>query len=1060
MPTPSDHSIVPQPRVRPLVGNVPDVGTETPVQGMVKLAQEYGPIFRLTFPSRSMYVLSGYELVADACDQNRFDKFVHGPLQHIRDFAGDGLFTAYTDEPNWGKAHRLLMPAFGPAAMRNYFDDMLDIADQMFTKWERLGPDEPIEVSDNMTRLTLDTIALSGFGYRFNSYYQREMHPFVEAMVRSLKEAGNRARRPDLMTRLMPVTARQYDADQALMRQVTQELIEARRRLGPEEAPRDLLSLMLTARDPVTGERLDDQNVQYQMVTFLIAGHETTSGLLTFTTYELLKNPEVMAKAREVVDRVLGNEMPRFEHLRELGYLDQILRETLRLYPTAPAFAVYPKAETTLAGKYAAKPDDIFFVLLPALHRDPTIWEDPERFDPELFAPGRLEQIPPHAWMPFGNGQRSCIGRAFALQEATLVLAMMLQRFEIREAAPYQLKIKETLTLKPEGLKIKARVRQHVQHVSATRPQPGAQPATLETKEQVPSHGTPLLLIYGSNSGSSEAFARRIAADGQARGYVTTVAPLDDYTGKLPKEGAVVVVTASYNGQPPDNARQFHQWIGGVPEGSLLGVRYTVFGCGNRDWGNTYQAVPTFIDQRLHDAGAQAFMPRGEADARGDFFGDFERWYTPFWETLNETLGVQVGAIETGPLYEVTVVPSANVELAKQSGLDFATIVENRELVDMTLPLGRSKRHIEFELPVGATYAAGDYLAVLPQNHPELIARAAKRFGLDPDAALLLKSTRGAMAASLPTDRPVTLQEILGRHVELSQPATRKDVAFLAEHNACPPHQAHLQAIADDQERYQNEILAKRVSLLDLLEEFQSSTITFAEFLELLPAMRVRQYSISSSPHWNPTHCTLTVAIVEGPALSGHGQYHGTASSYLGRLKPGDKVAVAIRSPHNPFHPPASNGTPMVMICAGTGLAPFRGFIQERAERQAKGEEAGTALLFFGCDHPDVDFLYKEQLAEWERAGLVTVLPAFTHQPVEDVKFVQHRLWQERERVKAMLEAGALLFVCGDGRRMAPAVRETLERIHQESTGCSLEEAKAWLEGLEREGRYVADVFA
>src|SRR4029453_17831555 len=146
---------IPQPRVRPIVGNVPDVGFEVPIQNMMKLAAEHGPIYRLAFPGGgSLLVISSVELVSDACDENRFEKFVHGALKNIRDFAGDGLFTAYGNEPNWAKAHRVLMPAFGPAAMRNYFDDMLDIADQMLTRWERLGPEASIDVSDNMTRLT------------------------------------------------------------------------------------------------------------------------------------------------------------------------------------------------------------------------------------------------------------------------------------------------------------------------------------------------------------------------------------------------------------------------------------------------------------------------------------------------------------------------------------------------------------------------------------------------------------------------------------------------------------------------------------------------------------------------------------------------------------------------------------------------------------------------------------------------------------------------------------------------------------------------------------------
>ncbi|HJQ59858.1 MAG TPA: cytochrome P450 [Vineibacter sp.] len=1051
---------IPQPRVRPIVGNVPDIGFDVPVQNMMKLAREYGPIYRLSFPGRPALVISSVELVSDACDESRFEKFVSGPLKHIRDFAGDGLFTAYGNEPNWAKAHRLLMPAFGPAAMRNYFDDMCDIADQMLTRWERFGPTTPIDVVDNMTRMTLDTIALCGFAYRFNSFYQREMHPFVESMVRALAEAGNRASRVPLQTRLMLMTQRQYDADCKYMRQITEDLINERRRLSPDEAPRDLLGLMLTAKDPVTGDRLDDDNIRYQLITFLIAGHETTSGLLSFTTHLLLENPEALARARAEVDSVLGTRTPRFEDVAKLTYLDQVLRESIRVWPTAPAFSLWPKEDTLLGGKYPLKKGDVLIVLSPQVHRDPAAWPDPERFDPDRFAPGAREKIPPHAWLPFGNGVRACIGRAFAWQESLLIIAMMLQRFDIRHSAPYQLVIKETLTLKPEGLKIFARVRQKVERTSETKMAPTA-PTASAAAPTAASHGTPLLLLYGSNSGSSEAFARRMASDGQARGYAVKVAPLDEYAGMLPKDGAVGVVTASYNGQPPDNARKFWTWLAGVPDGALMGVRYALFGCGNRDWTMTYQSVPKEMAERLDNAGAQSVLDRGEGDASGDFFGDFEKWYGAFWPAVSQALGVAAAAdVAAGPLYDVEVVPSASLQLVEENKLDFGTIGENRELVDMSSPLGRSKRHIEFALPEGTTYAAGDYLAVLPENHPELVERAARRMGLRPDAAVVLHSTRGAMAASLPTDRPVSIQELLGRHVELSAPATRKNVEQLAALNPCPPHRDELAAIAADPERYQAEILKKRVSVLDLLEEYQSCDIKLGQFLELLPAMRVRQYSISSSPRLDPTRCSLTVALVDAPAWSGRGQYRGACSSYLSRMKAGDQVPVAIKTPNVPFHPPASNATPVVMICAGTGLAPFRGFVQERALRHAAGEKAGPALLFFGCDHPDVDFLYRDELEAWQRDGIVTLLPAFFRQPDGDIKFVQHRLWQDREKVVALFRQGAIVFLCGDGQNMAPAVRKTLADMYQETVGCSADEASTWLAGMERSGRYVPDVFA
>ncbi len=1054
---------IPQPRPLPLVGNVPDVGMTTPIQSMMRLARELGPLYRLDFPGQKLLVASSQEIVAELCDEARFDKHVHGALRHIRKFAGDGLFTAYTEEPNWERAHRILMPAFGPAAMRDYFDPMLDVADQMLEKWERLGPRAELDVPDNMTRLTLDTIALSGFGYRFNSFYQREMHPFVEAMVRGLAEAGARSRRQKLQTRLMLATQRQFTRDVAFMKRVVDEVIAERRAAGEAGRQKDLLGLMLEGADPVTGERLDDVNIRNQIVTFLIAGHETTSGLLSFTMYQLLKCPEVLALAHAEVDRVLGDgQRPTFEKLHRLTYLDQILRESLRLWPTAPAFAVEPRQDTVIAGDFAAAKGQPILVLTPMLHRDPKVWPDPERFDPERFSAEAVKGRPESAWKPFGSGQRACIGRQFAMQEATLVLAMILQRFELVDHSDYQLRIKETLTLKPEGFSMRVRPRAQPAAAVAALPRVASVEAALAPKEQArPSHGTPVLVLFGSNMGSSERFAQRIASDATRRGYAATVGPMDAYAAKLPTSGLVLIVTASYNGQPPDNARQFCQWLETLAPGALNGVRYGVFGCGHRDWAATFQAVPQAVDTLMHGAGAERLLTRGAADAGGDFFGDFDTWYEPVWTGVDAAFAVEAGAaVADSPLYEVERGATATEPLDVAHGAVLMEVAGNRELVDCSLPFGRSKRHLDVVLPEGVSYRVGDYFAVLPDSDVELVARVVRRFALELDEPLVVRRTRDEKSP-LPLERPLRARELFGRYLELQAPATRRDIRILAQHTRCPPEKQALLALCDEsaagKERYRAEVLEKRTSILDLLDRFAACELPLAVFLELLPAAQPRLYSISSSPLADPRRCTLTVAVVEGDKWSGGGRYRGTCSNHLARVAPGDRLRAMVRPARSAFRPPEDPTRPIIMIAAGTGIAPFRGFIEERAVRAARGESVGPALLFFGCDHPDVDFLYAAELAAWR--DVVEVLPAFSRKEEEGVTFVQHRLWAERDRVAELLGAGAHVFVCGDGKAMAPAVRETVARIRRHGGSGSIEDAVAWLNQMEREGRYVADVF-
>ena len=1052
--------VVPQPRTLPLIGNLNLIDGEMPVQSLMRLAEIHGPIFRMSGFGQSIIMLGSQALVDEVCDETRFSKAIHRPLEALRDLGGDGLFTAYNDEPNWAKAHRLLMPAFGPIGVRAMFDRMEDIADQMLLRWERFGADAIIDVSDSMTRLTLDTIALCAFDYRFNSFYQNEMHPFVSAMSGALAEAGLRARRPDFANTLLLSSRRRYEADLALMKSVAGAIIEERRAEGAVGSRGDLLDIMLSGRDAETGEGLSDANIRYQLMTFLIAGHETTSGLLSFALYLLMRNSEAMTQARAAVDTVLGGQAPRVEDLAKLRYIEQILQEALRLWPTAPAFAVAAHQPTLLADRYAVTPDDTLMVLIPTLHRDRAVWDDPEAFRPERFAPEAAEQLPPNAWKPFGNGGRACIGRGFAMQEAQMVLTLILQRFTLSEVdTSYRLQIAETLTLKPDGFRIRARRRDDVAVRSRSRVPASPSKALSQAPAAIEGDGaaTPLLVLYGSNSGSCEAFAGRIARDAAAQGYAALAAPMDDHVERLPQDGGVIVVTASYEGQPPDNARRFVPWIEGLGANALKGIRYTVFGCGNRQWARTYQAIPKRVDAAMAKAGAEPIKPRGEADAAGDFFGAFDTWYADLWLDLGAALGKQAVASSTTGL-DIEIVGSGRQEALRLPDLDQGRIVENRELVNMTSPLARSKRHIEIALPKGMRYRAGDYLAVLPRNPQIDVDRALSRFGLAADTQIIIGAQQGAV--SLPSGYPVALSEILAGYVELGQPVTRTQVGQLAAATRCPPERAILEQLGEEA-AYEHDVLAKRVSLLDLLERFPACELTLAQFLSALSPMRARQYSISSSPLRHPALCSLTVAVLDAPALAGERRHLGVASTHLAGLTKGALVSVAARPSQAAFHPPEDPALPIILVCAGSGIAPFHGFLQERAIQKSGGREVGEALLFFGIDHPDVDYLYREELEQWQAEGVVDVRPAFSQAPEDDIVYVQHRVWQDRDLIADFFRSGATVFVCGDGERMAPAVRDTFVRIYREAMQVSDAAANAWADKIEREhGRYVADVFS
>ncbi|MEX0644562.1 MAG: cytochrome P450, partial [Parvularculaceae bacterium] len=894
---------IPNPPGRPVVGNAFSIDASTPLQSLMEISRKEGPIFWLNMMGRPVIFVSGANLCKELFDEKRFDKAVRGALRRVRVIAGDGLFTGETQEPNWAKAHHILLPTFSQRAMVDYMPMMVDVATQLCLKWERLNAEDEIDVVRDMTGLALDTIGLCGFDYRFNSYYRRDFHPFIDALTRTLETCMMQRGLP-FEKAVLKKRLDQLEEDAAFMNKLVDDIVRERRR-GGGRGQKDLLNYMLAGVDKTTGESLSDENIRFQINTFLIAGHETTSGLLSFTLYFLLNNPDVLARAYEEVDRVLGRDVaapPTYAQVNQLEYVRAILLESLRLWPTAPAFSVYPYEDETIGGEYRLKKGAFINVLTLMLHRDKSVWgEDAETFNPDNFSREAEARRPVHAYKPFGNGQRACIGRQFAMQEATLVIGMLLQRFELIDHAKYELKIRESLSIKPDGFKMRARLRPGITRsklVPAGTPEK-SEPTTPKARPR-PTHGAPLTVLYGSNLGATESFAREIAQAGSFNGFRTTLAPLDDYAGRPPTEGAVVIASASYNGAPPDNATKFIAWLKGAGPDAAKGVSYAVFGCGNRDWASTFQAVPRFIDEKLEAIGARRIAARGEADAREDLDGQFRSWFESLWPQVGKALAINIDfkEAEAEPLYSVKVAESvASNPVANQTGARRMRILSNRELQNVAAS-GRSTRHIEIALPEGVAYKPGDHLCVVPPNREEVIARAMARFGFTDESHVLITAT-GGRRSPFPADSAVSVRRIAEHYGELQSVASRKDVALLAKYTRCPVTKPKLEALsapaANGVDLYHSEIFLKRKCVVDLLEEFPACELPFNIFLEMIPWMAPRYYSIASSPKTDPKRCAITVGVVEGPARSGRGVYRGVATSCLAATAPGDTVFAVVK---------------------------------------------------------------------------------------------------------------------------------------------------------------------
>ncbi|MEV6170629.1 cytochrome P450 [Streptomyces sp. NPDC051954] len=464
---PELHRIPHPPRRLPLLGDVVGASRTKPLQDSMRHARQLGPIFRRKVFANEIVFVWGAGLAADMADESRFAKHVGLGIANLRKIVGDGLFTAYNHEPNWQLAHDVLAPGFSREAMAGYHPMMLDVAGRLTDHWDRqLAAGRAVDVPGDMTKLTLETIARTGFGHDFGSFERSRPHPFVTAMVGTLSYAQDLNRvPPPLAPLLLKRASRRNDADMDVLNRTVDDIVRARRSSSGDG---DLLDRMLETAHPETGERLSPENVRRQVITFLVAGHETTSGALSFALHYLSRHPEVAARARAEVDRVWGDtETPGYDQVAKLRYVRRVLDESLRLWPTAPAYAREAREDTVLAGGHPMRRGAWALVLIPMVHREPEVWgADAERFDPDRFDTAAVRSRPAHAFKPFGTGARACIGRQFALHEATLVLGLLLRRYELQADPEYRLRVTERLTLMPEGLRL------HLERRHTTLPAP------------------------------------------------------------------------------------------------------------------------------------------------------------------------------------------------------------------------------------------------------------------------------------------------------------------------------------------------------------------------------------------------------------------------------------------------------------------------------------------------------------------------------------------------------------------------------------------------------------
>ncbi|MGD9426825.1 sulfite reductase subunit alpha [Pantoea sp. NSTU24] len=552
----------------------------------------------------------------------------------------------------------------------------------------------------------------------------------------------------------------------------------------------------------------------------------------------------------------------------------------------------------------------------------------------------------------------------------------------------------------------------------------------LEDKQQ-PAAGTgaaattQLHILYGSQTGNAEALAQTAAKSARAKGLVPVVQAMGDVDlDVFATMRHVLIVTSTYGeGEMPDNAQLFWDAISASTAPRLEQMHFAVLAIGDTGYDGFCQAGK-FIDMRLEQLGAKRVVDRIDCDI--DFEEPSSEWLSSSMPQFAASAGSSGTVLESAP--EAPVIPGSN----KSNPYAAALITNKRLSGDQS---AKDIRHFEFDLAgSGLKYEAGDALGVIPVNEPSLVS-------------LLLTQLNADYQTPVPGfDR--SLGDLLTYQFEISEPS-RKLIEWVGQNTTNQELRHVLQH--DDKDALGVWLWGK--DTLDLLQLELTRSLAVPEFVALLRPLQHRAYSISSSSKAHPDQVHLTVASVR--YHSGGRNRGGVCSTYLAeRVRRGEKPAIFI-SPNKAFRVPANNSAPLIMVGPGTGIAPFRAFLQER---QATGAQ-GKNWLFFGDQHQEHDFIYQDELLTWRDSGLLTRLDLAFSRDQEKKIYVQSRMLEQGAELYAWLQEGAYFYVCGDASRMAKDVDNALYEVVRQFGGLSTERAADYIDQLKKEKRYLRDVY-
>ncbi|XP_064208443.1 NADPH--cytochrome P450 reductase isoform X1 [Anguilla rostrata] len=598
-----------------------------------------------------------------------------------------------------------------------------------------------------------------------------------------------------------------------------------------------------------------------------------------------------------------------------------------------------------------------------------------------------------------------------------------------------------------------------------------------------------IVVFYGSQTGTAEEFSNRLAKDAQRYGMRGMSADPEEYDmselsrlSEIDNSLAVFCVATYGEGDPTDNAQDFYDWLQET-DAELEGVNYTVFALGNKTYEH-YNAMGKYVDKRLAELGASRIFDLGMGDDDGNLEEDFVSWREQFWPAVCEHFGVEATGEESSiRQYELVLHTDINMnkvytgELGRLKSFEtqkppfdsknpfLALVSDNRKLNK-----GGSRHLMHVELDISSSkirYDSGDHVAVYPINDAAIVNKIGELLGVDLDTAISLNNLDEESNKKHPFPCPTTYRTALTHYLDITNPPRTNVLYELAQYATDPKEQETMRKMASSSPEgkalYHSWVLDSRRNILAILEDMQSLRPPIDHLCELMPRLQARYYSIASSSKVHPNTIHICAVVVEYETKTGRIN-RGVATNWLKNkvvTDNGHKSTVPMYVRKSQFRLPFKASNPVIMIGPGTGIAPFMGFIQERSWLKEQGKEVGETVLYYGCRHKGEDFLYQEELEEFEKAGVLTQLNVAFSRDQEHKVYVQHLLKKNKEHLWKLIHTeNAHIYVCGDARNMARDVQTVFYEIGEEVGGLTRTQAVDYIKKLMTKGRYSQDVWS